>query len=73
MMDIVGWLHLELTKPQITGHYSARFKKKIKSFEVGRPNSKLHLWAGKISLSLELLRWEIPPLIWATPSTGNLY
>lgn len=29
MMDIVGWLYLELTKPQITGHYSARFKKKL--------------------------------------------
>lgn len=29
MMGIIGILHLELTKSQITGHTSARFKKKL--------------------------------------------
>jgi hypothetical protein len=34
----------------------------MKSFEVGRPTFNPYL-----------LRWEDPPLIWATPSAGSLH
>lgn len=45
----------------------------LKSFKVGIPSCNSNLWDGRYTFNPDLLRWEHPPFIWATPSSGRFY